>query len=382
MVMLVKPNLTCNLGCKYCYEAHFREVCKPKMEYDIEAILRTMEREAAQGGHFSMHGGEPLMMPKYDVESILAKSKELMGLSSVQTNGTMIDDDYLRMFKEYNTSVGISCDGIDELNEARNNPVYPYGGIMGLIERLKKESIQVSIMGVISKANAGTPERLQKFMDWLLDLKEYDLGGRMNPCYPSPEWGLPMLQLIEVFNTLAHFYLENGMRWSPMRDIALRVKRENAVCIFMGCDPFHTSSALVILGDGSVTNCMRTNYNGVLLRHPAKYPTRQDILKRIPQEYNGCMGCEYWEICGGGCPSMGIDGDWRNRDSLCELYKSLFKLYSGVFKSVGGYGDGGHKDSPHQDHHTDTTEKPRTGWVHTDTGNKPKSRTGWRHTDC
>ncbi|GAH71641.1 unnamed protein product, partial [marine sediment metagenome] len=56
-----------------------------------------------KGAAFGLHGGEPLMMPKQDVEAIIAKACELSDGCSVQTNATLVDDEYIAMFKE------ISC---------------------------------------------------------------------------------------------------------------------------------------------------------------------------------------------------------------------------------------------------------------------------------
>ncbi len=101
----------------------------------------------------------------------------------------------------------------------------------------------------------------------------------------------------------------------------------------MGCDIFHTPSAAELLGDGSLTNCMRTNQDYILLRYPVKYNTRDEILSQTPQEFGGCSECKYWNACHGGCPTMAINNDWRNRTFLCSLWKSLFKFYEKILEN-------------------------------------------------
>lgn len=100
----------------------------------------------------------------------------------------------------------------------------------------------------------------------------------------------------------------------------------------MGCDPFSTRSAVVIVNDGSTSNCMRTNEKYILLRHPVVHNTREEILQETPQKFGGCQGCKYWTACYGGCPSAVINNDWRNRTYLCSLWKALFQYFENILR--------------------------------------------------
>ena len=358
-MLLIKPYLGCNLRCKYCYENDFRDKYKPKMNYSLKAILKRMEE--FKDMDISLHGGEILTLPKKDIETLLAKSYELKGKSGIQTNATLIDDEFIKMFKKYKTSIGISWDGPGELSAYRPGT----NKVGAIIERLVKENIPTSLIIVVSKANAGTNQRLDKLKKYLLKLKQLNVCGRINPCYGALKYELSMEKLKEVYLDLAKFCLENNLRWSPFGDIVNGLKGKDRVCTFMGCDPFHTVSATTILNDGSLSNCMRTNQKGILLRHPAKYKTRNEILENIPQEYGGCKGCKYWTACYGGCPSGAIDNDWRNRSYVCPLWKALFEFYEGIltYLDVPVFSqkpspqenpaqkptDGNHGDSPHGD---------------------------------
>jgi len=307
------------------------------MEYNLDLILKRMEEFKDQ--EMSLHGGEPLCLPKKDVEKILAKMYELQGRSGIQTNGTLIDEDFIGMFKKYKTHVGISFDGPGELSEFRGwgntEAAKRARNLDKTIERLVKEGIQVGLIIVISKSNAGTNERLKKLKDYLLKLK--DLGiteGRLNPCQNAPEYELSIERLKEVYLDLAIFCLKHNLKYSPFIDIVHGLQGKSRVCVFSGCDIFSTPSATTILGDGSVTNCMRTNKEYVLLRHPAKYDTRTEILAETPQEFGGCKDCKYFTACYGGCPESGLNGDWRNRTYFCPVWKELFKFFENVLKFV------------------------------------------------
>lgn len=326
-MLLLKPYLKCPNNCAYCYETEYRKNKNPKKDYNLEAVFERMD-EFKHLNMMSLHGGEPLLLPMEDLEKIFGKMKELIGKTSIQTSGVFIDEEKIELFKKYNTSVGISYDGPEELSEYR--PASQKARVDEKIERLRKEGINVSTIIVISKANTGTNERLEKLKNYILRLNEMRIYGRLNPCIAAPkECELTLERNKEVYLDLAEFCLKHNLteKWSPFIDITNALLGNPRVCNFMGCDPFHTQSATVILGDGSVTNCMRLNKKGILLRYPAEINLRTKILEETPYEFGGCQGCKYWEKCYGGCTDSGIDGDWRNRTYLCGLWKTLFQFY-------------------------------------------------------
>lgn len=282
-----------------------------------------------------LHGGEPLMMPKQDVRALLLKMKEVTGKSTIQTNGVLIDNDFIEIFKECSTTVGLSYDGPGELSEYRFHKLRKNPKIEEKIEKMVKQGISVSLIMVITKANAGTNQRLKKLKNYLFKLNKMRISGRLNPCGGAQECELDEKRIKQAYLDLAQFCLHHNLKWSPFTDIINALQGKSRVCTFMGCDPFCTSSAVELLGDGSLTNCMRTNQNYILLRYPIKYETRKEILFETPQKFGGCQDCQYWHACYGGCPTMAINNDWRNRTYLCSLWKSLFQFYEKILTFCG-----------------------------------------------
>ena len=333
-LLLVKPYLGCNLNCKYCYEREYRKekklnLSKVKSQYDLKKIFKEMKK--FKNYQQVLHGGEPLVMGKKDVKKILMKMKKLTGRSGIQTNGFLIDDDFIKIFKECNTSVGVSYDGPGELSKFRP-------GTSNLDEKVKKmvkQGLRVSMIMVISKANAGNDKLLKRLKKYLLELNELKVCGRLNPCAGAPGFELGEKRLIKVYLDLADFCLTHNLRWSPFIDMVNGLQGKCRVCTFSSCDIFHTKSATVLVGDGSISNCMRTNEKEIILRHPAEYNTRDEILKETPQEFGGCLNCKYFDACHGGCPTQAIDNDWRNRTYLCPFYKALFQFYEKTLDFFG-----------------------------------------------
>lgn len=373
-MLLIKPYLGCNIACKYCYEGNLRKKHRPKMKYNLKAIFKRME--SFKDLHMALHGGEILTLPKKDIKALLGKMYELRGRSTIQTNATLIDDEYIEMFKKYKTNIGISWDGPGELSAYRPGT----SKVEGIMKRLIKKGVGVSTIIVISKANTGTPRLLNKLKKYLLELDQMKVHGRLNPCHNAPEYELSMKRMKEVYLDLADFCLRHNLKWSPFKDIIDGLQGKDRVCVFRDCDPFFTQSAMVILGDGSITNCMRTNQEGILLRDSVQSKTRNEILENVPQEYSGCKDCKYWTACFGGCPSGAIDNDWRNRTYLCPVWKALFEFYENILSYCGFY-PVSQKPAPSK-----KSEKPpkeeltevKPGWEH---GDHTDSRPGAPHGD-
>jgi uncharacterized protein len=111
----------CNMGCQYCDQNPERDAGNELAEYDLDQILAAIE---AEDERFCLFGGEPLLMPEADLERLWAFGAERFGYNSVQTNGTLVNDRHVSLFKEYGVQVGISIDGPDELNDVRwANPI-------------------------------------------------------------------------------------------------------------------------------------------------------------------------------------------------------------------------------------------------------------------
>src|SRR5437879_5711513 len=106
----------CNVQCRYCYQNPQRAANNILHAYDLPKMLAVAE---SIGGGVTLFGGEPLLMREADLEAVFTWAFEKYGENSIQTNGTLINENHIRQFKEYKVHVGISLDGPGELNDAR-----------------------------------------------------------------------------------------------------------------------------------------------------------------------------------------------------------------------------------------------------------------------
>jgi uncharacterized protein len=192
-----------------------------------------------------------------------------------------------------------------------------------------------------------------------------------------------------MFMGLYYWSLTSKMTVLPFRDIReLLIEQYPAVtCTWNHCDPLTTAAVQGISPSGEMSNCGRTNKDGINWRKgDSPGSERYLLLRETPQEYGGCKGCKYFVFCKGHCPGTAIDGDWRNRTSNCRLWYSLFdrieedlikdgvQILSGDQKKLkesnlvkmwsGEHGDSphgdAHGDSPHGDAHGDHSDIPVT----------------------
>jgi uncharacterized protein len=344
----IKGTIKCNMGCKYCYESNARAE-NPNVGiqegYNVDKIIETIKRDRHMMGDTppNLHGGEPLLLPKEQNEKLLKFIYEEFGWTSIQTNASLIDEDYIAMFKKYNMHAGVSIDGPDELNMGRwmgneSKTLKTTEKIMKNMKWMLDEGIKVSTISVISKQNA-SPDKLPRLKEWLLELKAMGTGGgRLNMIhvdYPElvEEFELSEEDSINFYKEMAPFVAEHGLRYAPFTDtVNGLLGYGHKTCVTTMCDPYHTEGEKPIYGDGSVANCLRTSKDGVvylaetnLVGQRRVSNERYVILRQIPMEDGGCGGCRFWHVCTAHCPASSEDDDWRNKTRHCSSYYSLFE---------------------------------------------------------
>jgi Arylsulfatase regulator (Fe-S oxidoreductase) len=338
MTVELRPlGVKCNLSCSYCYQESVRENSKPN-KYNVEKMLVEAEKTNQP---FSLFGGEALLVPKRDLNIFFNRGFELFGVNSIQTNGTLIDDEHIEMFKKYNVFVGVSIDGPDELNSLRffNSETETLAQTKKTIEniyKLRKNNIETAVIITLHRMNTDNG-RINKLKEFILQLKEI---GIKNGSIHFLEVDSTMKDFDQVlteeenkryFLELAEFF-ENyqELNYSPFDDMKKMVSGnfENTSCIWNRCDFLNTQSVYGIDGDGGLSNCGRTNKEGIeWYKVDNNSYERYISLYHFPQEYGGCGGCRFFLLCGGGCPGEGVDNDLRNKTIHCSTKQSLFEFY-------------------------------------------------------
>jgi len=169
--------VACNLACHYCYQNPQRDAGNQRMTYDLDKMKAAALRI---GGPFTLFGGEPLLMRFEDLENLFAWGLETSGGSSIQTNGILIEDRHIDLFRHYKVSVGISIDGPGQLNDARwhrglEKTRQSTALVENAIERLCRDYEAPGLIITLHKGNA-TAEKLPIMADWVRRL--HSIGVR------------------------------------------------------------------------------------------------------------------------------------------------------------------------------------------------------------
>lgn len=122
----------CNLACPYCYY-FFKEndlhksgpalIPESTVRETAAFLRRGAEELDIQHMFIGLHGGEPLLLPKQRFDALCRILREELGdVTNVhlglQTNGTLVDDDWIELFSRHDVMVGVSIDGPPHVHDA------------------------------------------------------------------------------------------------------------------------------------------------------------------------------------------------------------------------------------------------------------------------
>jgi len=326
----------CNIRCRYCYQNPERDAGNVLSSYDMQRMKEAVEQI---GGGFTLFGGEPLMVPEEDLETLWAWGLEKYGKNGIQTNGTLINDNHVRMFKAYRVHVGISVDGPGELNDVRRSGTRSKtradtARTLAAVERLCREGVAMSLIITLHRGNA-TRDKLPIVHDWLRQLDDLGLrSARLHALEVESEairdaYALSDEENVAAFSSLMELEKElKNVRFDAFEDLRSMLLGEDqkTTCIWNACDPYTTRAVQGVEGNGQRSNCGRTNKEGIeFVKSDTEGFERYLALYRTPQEHGGCKGCRFFLMCKGQCPGTAIDGDWRNRSVHCRVWMTLYR---------------------------------------------------------
>ena len=175
-VMLKPAGAHCNLACKYCYYLEKNNLYQNSHRHLMtDEMLEQFTREYIEAQTmpqvlFTWHGGEPLMRSIDFYKKALALQKKYVHGKQIdnviQTNGTLLTDEWCEFFAKNHWLVGISIDGPQEYHD--HYRVTPAGKpswekVMQGISLLKKHRVEWNAMAVVNAYNAEHPLEFYHF---------------------------------------------------------------------------------------------------------------------------------------------------------------------------------------------------------------------------
>ena len=177
--LLAKPTgAVCNLDCSYCFFLS-KEMLYPGSRFRmadelLEAYLRQLIEAHAQVPEVTIawQGGEPTLMGvDFFRRSVELAERYLQpgqrAAYTIQTNGTLLDDEWAAFFKENDFLVGISIDGPRELHDAyrvNKGGKGSFDQVMRGLEHLRAAGVEWNALTTIHAANADHGREVYRFL--------------------------------------------------------------------------------------------------------------------------------------------------------------------------------------------------------------------------
>lgn len=171
LYIMTKPaGSLCNLACDYCYYTEKSKLYQhtPRQIMSDELLEKFIQEyincQTTPEIYFTWHGGETMMRPlEFYKKAVKLQRKYGQGRrieNSIQTNGTLITDEWCRFFREENWLVGVSIDGPQEFHDEyrkskRGKPSFVQ--VMNGIKLLNKHQVEWNAMAVVNDYNADYP---------------------------------------------------------------------------------------------------------------------------------------------------------------------------------------------------------------------------------
>ena len=351
-VMLKPVGPICNLRCNYYYYLEKKELYGDEKRFTMsEQLLEKFVEEYINSQTtndilFTWHGGEALMR-KIDFykkalyyQQKYGKGRNIQNV--LQTNGTLLTDEWCRFFKENNFLIGISVDGPqhchDKYRKTRDKRPSFYNVMKG-VELLKKHRVEFNILAVVNDYNVDYPLDFYNFFK-SIDVQFIQftpiveqIDGQMAPWnVPADKWGD---FLIAIFNEWVK--QDVGKIFIQMFDSALAnwVGEEPGVCIFAK----KCGHAGVMEFNGDVYACdhfvypkykIGNIYSNTLLEmmySPKQINFGNDKYDKLP---NQCKSCKYQFACTGECPKNRIIKTIDGEDGLNYLCEGYYKFFDHI----------------------------------------------------
>ena len=368
LYIMTKPaGSSCNLACKYCYYLEKKNLYKDAdrrfvMSDDmLERFIKMyIESQSMPQILFSWHGGETLMRPLSFYKKVIELQKRYgQGLvidNSIQTNGTLLTDEWCRFFKDNNWLVGVSVDGPQEFHDEyrRNNMGAPsFHKVMRGINLLKKHGVEWNALAVVNDFNADYPLdfynffkeiecRYIQFTPIVERIIRHDDGRNLAspadaPGAPLADFSVSPEQWGEFLCTIFDEWVKNdvGQYFIQLFDSTLA----NWAGVQPGvCSMARTCGhAGVMEFNGDVYSCDHFVFPEYKLGNIREktlvemmYSERQqqfgaDKYDRLPRQ---CKQCRYLFACNGECPknrfAVTADGE-PGLNYLCKGYYRFFE---------------------------------------------------------
>jgi uncharacterized protein len=315
--VVMQPNTRCNLDCQYCYLPNRKASLLMPQSVARAVAEALLTEDAPQPVDIVWHGGEPTYAGVAHLESLVSefdKSGRNRFRHGIQTNATLLDERWVRFFRDHKFLVGVSIDGPEEINRRRVN----WGGrasfdaAMRGIGVLQAAELPFTAIAVVGNEGLGHAEEIYSFF---AELGCVELGINIEESEGINHAPNMATKVVD------QFWDDLWQAWS--RDPRLRVREIDQMIAWMAVvsgqeqganssrDPFPTigwDGDVVLLSPellGASSERYRNFVVGNVLEENLCAITRRGVREVYVQDFVRGMtdcekSCEYFSYCLGG----------------------------------------------------------------------------------
>lgn len=346
-VMIKPASSLCNLRCKYCF---YSDVSNERNVKSYGIMKLSVAEQALKNIKaclkpddiliLSFQGGEPTLAGLGFFEGIAeivsSWGPKVRVQYTIQTNGTLLDENWCRFLKKHHFLVGVSFDILPECHEeARVDSLGKgsYKQVQAAINLLERYRVEYNILCTLTNAIARHPQQIWK------KILEYDFRYvQFTPCIGQLQ--LPgKNQYALTPQRFSRFYQQIFQNWyadyctGNYRSIKLFDDLINYMAFGVptacGMGGFCTPQ-LVVEADGSVFPCDFYCIDEYKLGNIAEQSIQdllsgtevQKFVHRESPQPKLCHDCRWKKLCGGGCKRMRKEICCNGEDNFCG-YKSF-----------------------------------------------------------
>lgn len=366
--MIAKPSgSVCNIDCSYCYYLEKKRLYPERRNHwkmdDITLELYVRQHLAAQQGDvvdFIWQGGEPTLMGIDFFKKAIELQKRYCGNrcvnNSLQTNGTLLNEEWAHFLREHNFLVGISLDGDRQSNDMHRRSrsgSSTFNQVVEGIRLLKRYGVEFNTLTVVNAENVKRPldvyrslkrvgSRHMQFIPLVeryindpshdgLMLIEPDFIGSSQ----IADWSVPSVAYGNFLNTIFDYWLQNDFG-----NIFVMNFEQTLTQLIGGVGSCVSAKKcggnIIIEANGDVFSCDHFVYpqhklgnihltNLINLVNSSKNESFGN--KKLENISNNCLKCSVRFLCNGGCPKhrFGISSNGLpNENYFCAGYKKYF----------------------------------------------------------
>ena len=355
--LMIKPaGPDCNLACEYCYYRGKRSLYPGSDLRMSERVLEQVVRSYLHANPtpevvFGWQGGEPLLagLDFYRRAVALQAQHAAPGQrveNTLQTNGTLLTEEWCEFLREHGFLVGLSLDGPRDCHDAYRRD--PAGAptlhrVMSAARLLKAHRVQFNILATVHAANADHPVEVYRFL-------RDEVGARFLQFIPivepsrDPRGGTPVTVrsvagpqygrfLIGVFDEWVQ--RDVGRVFVQAFDSALAswLGGDSSLCVFAE----ECGRALVLEHNGDLYSCdhfvQADRHLGNIMRSPLAKLVDSDSQRAFGRAKRdalprSCRECRFLFACHGGCPKDRLVAAERGEpppNHLCRGYRAFFQ---------------------------------------------------------